>query len=162
MKKLIQKEKGTLYKKMKYKLTIERMLFFLFITTFSLLVIVQAALTNPSVRTFLTSENELEGAPMEVEEFLYSEGTVSLKLMDKEADPDMRVLVNGETVAVFNTNIVEVDVKDGDVVEVDGSSSFNEVEVEIVDKSANVATECVGETVNIKSNIKKVTEIKVK
>lgn len=163
MKKLITRDISlkTQSKKMKYNLTFERLLFLLFLTTFSLLIIVQTAMTNPSIRTFLTTDNEFEGTPMEVEEYFYDEGSIAIKLVDIETDPDMLILVNGETVAAFNENTVEISVKDGDVVEIDGSSSFNNVDAEVVSKSGNITSDCIGKTVNIKSNIKKVMDVRI-
>ncbi|MCX7709609.1 MAG: hypothetical protein N2484_07130 [Clostridia bacterium] len=161
MKNLLSKDKTKRIKSRIVHLSFERVLFLLFIATFTLLVIVQAAMTNPTVRTFLTADNEMAGTPLGVEEFLYEEGSISLKLVSEESDPDLRVLINGDEVAAFNENIVNISVKDGDVVEIDGSSSFKEAKVEIVSKSENIATDCIGKMVNIRSNIKKVTDIRV-
>ncbi len=144
-----------------YRLSFERLLFILFILTFSLLIIIQTALINPSTRTFLTSDSELEGTPMGVEEFFYEEGSVSLSLLGEEPNPELKVLVNGEAVAAFDEMLISVDVKDGDVVEIDGSSSGTGAGVEVVSKSDNIKTQCVGKKVSVKGNIKKVTDINI-
>ncbi|MCX7843166.1 MAG: hypothetical protein N2489_08850 [Clostridia bacterium] len=144
------------------RMNFERILFILFIISFSLLVIVQAALTNPTVRTFLTSDNEFQGTPMGVEEYFYDEGTISLRLVNAVYDENLKILVNGEIAAVFAQNVINLEVKDGDIVEIDGSSTQAEGEVEVVSKSDNIVSECVGKKVVVKSNIKKVADIKVK
>ena len=145
-----------------YRLNFERLLFILFVISFTLLVLIQAAMTNPSVRTFLSTENEFEGTPLGVEEFFYNEGTIALRLLSSDSDSGLKVLVNGDEAAVFNESVINLDVKDGDVVEIDGSSTDMAADVQIISKSDNILTDCVGSKVSVRSNIRKITDIKVK
>ena len=84
----------------------ERILFFSFIVLFTALVLVQTAMMNPSIRTFLVNDTGLEGSPLEFEEYLYSEGEVSIALYGEDSNEDLKLLLNGDEVAVFSNNIV--------------------------------------------------------
>lgn len=144
-----------------YKLTFERFLFIMFILSFSLLIIAQAALMNPSIRTFLTSDNEFQGTPMGVEEYFYKEGTLTFMMRGNQVDGDVKILVNGDEVAAFSKYIVSIEVKDGDVIEIDGSNASAASEVEVVAKSPNIKSDCIGKRMSIPSGVRKVTDIKV-
>ena len=100
--------------------------------------------------------------PLGEEEFLYKEGSLALELVNCESDNNLKVLVNGEEAAVFYSNQLNLAVKDGDVVEVDGSSASEECEVRIISGSENIATECTGCSVTVNSDIKKLIKVKMK
>lgn len=143
------------------RVSVERFLFLAFIVTFIILIAAQAALMNPSIRTFLTSDNEFEGTPLGVEEFLYNEGEIGLELLNAEKDPDLKVLVNGDVVDVFDTKDLSISVKEGDVVEIDGTGVSSDAEVSVVSKSNNISSECIGKSVKVQSNVKKIVKIKM-
>jgi len=140
----------------------ERMLFMLFILTFSVLIIVQAALMNPSVKTSLSMNDELEGKPLGIEEVLYNEGTIRLCLLNNESNSGVKVLINGEEAGRFSENTLDITVKDGDVVEIDGSNSLEEFEVAVLPVSDNISAECVNLKTTVRSNVVKVTRIRIK
>ncbi len=144
------------------RINAERILFLSFIITFLLLVTVQAALLNPSIRTFLVSNEEYDGVPLGVEEFLYKQGEIGMELLSEEANSNVKILVNGDETAAFKSKKLNLRVKDGDVVEIDGSGEKNECIVVIKSKSDNIATECVNRGIRVKSNIRKLVEVKMK
>jgi hypothetical protein len=140
----------------------EKILFWSFILAFTLLIIVQAALTNPSVRTSLSMVDELEGRPLGAEEYLYKEGAIMLQLLSTENNPKIKVLINGEETGAFVSSILEVTVKEGDVVEIDGSRVQEEAEVAIVSANDNVNPQCINKRVAVNSNIKRLAIITMK
>lgn len=140
---------------------LERVLFTAFFITFIVMIFVQAAMINPSIRTFITSTNEYEGAPLGVEEYLYSQGELGLKLVNAESNDNLKVLVNGDQVAAFTSRGVSLKVKNGDVVEIDGSNVDVDSVVGIVSKSANITTDCVNKTVNVKLEVKRLVKVKI-
>lgn len=129
---------------MKEHFNIERLMFRLFVISFSLLLAVQLAMTNENMRNLLTPGSDLDGRALEVNEFLYNEGKLRLQLIGIEASDQLKVTINGEVVALFTTNIIEVSVKDGDVLGVQCMGTKYKGEIEIVSRSPNVITDCVG------------------
>lgn len=141
---------------------VERILFFLFIIAFTVMVIAQTAMVNPSVRTFLTSDSQIEGLPLGEEEFLYNEGALMLELIGSDYNSDLKVLINGDQVASFNTKRMNIAVKEGDVVEIDGSDIYREQNVMIIWKSDNIENQCIGNNINVNSDVTKLIKVKMK
>ncbi|HHV28881.1 hypothetical protein [Acetivibrio mesophilus] len=136
----------------------ERFLFFSFIILFAALVLVQAALMNPTARTFLVNDTGLEGSPLQFEEYLYSEGEISIALCSADVNEDLKLLINGDEVAAFSENIINLKVKEGDVVSVDGSVT-EEVEVAIVSASDNIKLDNIGKRIRVNSEVKQLARI---
>lgn len=141
---------------------VEKFLLRSFIITFTLLIVVQAALTNPAVRTSLAMNDELEGKPLGMEEYLYNEGKISLKITDAQSSPLLKVLVNGDVVASFLENPLEIAVRDGDVVEIDGSDVGRPISVAVVSKSDNISDDCLYKSVTVNSNVMRIVRIRMK
>lgn len=140
----------------------ERSLFSFIIGVFILLVIVQGALLTKSVRASLSLDQELEGDPLQAQEYLYKTGSVELELKSGFANPDVKVLINGEEAGVFNMDLITLQVKDGDVVEIDGSAVPGPVEVIVGAKSDNILTDCISTSITTESDIRLLTSIKLK
>ena len=111
---------------------------------FFFLLFIQIIMLNDSVRSYLVGDYELEGRPLAVNEMLFNEGKLRLQLIAPVADQNIIVKVNGEEVASFQTNIVEIKVKDGDVLGISSIGSTQKGEIEIVSKTPNIQNNCVG------------------
>lgn len=107
------------------------------------------------------SDKGIDGRPLAQEEYLYKEGEISIALLESETNENLKLLVNGDEVAAFNENHIKLSVKDGDVIEVDGSLLDHETEVEIISASENIAGNNVGKKIKVNSNIEKVTQISI-
>jgi hypothetical protein len=140
---------------------VERVLFSLFILTFFIMVIAQTVLVTPSLRTFFSADEQNEGTPLELEEFLYKEGKIELELIGTDSNNDLKVLVNGDEVAAFADKNLFIPVRDGDVVEIDGSALQQQEEVRIISKSENISTSCVGKSIRIENGIRKLVKVRV-
>lgn len=147
--------------KRKLRINFERVLFISFIVTFVIMVFVQAALTSPSIRASLSISDELEGTPLAMEEYLYSKGEIVLQLINSKKNESLKILVNGEEVGSFLQKNVKIKVKNGDVIEIDGSSVNEDMEIAIISKSDNIITECIGKRILVNSNIKKIVKVKI-
>ncbi len=139
----------------------ERVLFLSFVFTFCLMILVQTALTNSSVRDFLAVNTDMEGSPLEREMYLYNEGTIRIGLTGESENSDIKILVNGDEAAVFSSRILELNVKDGDVIEVDGSRFKSTAEVEILSKSDNISTPCLGKKVKVQSDTQRLLKVNI-
>lgn len=155
----INRKKGG--SKLESKFLIERFLFVSVIVTFTLLIFVQGALLSPTMRAFLSVEDQLEGAPLADEEFLYSEGTLYLQILGSEAQRNLKVLVNGDEVARFEEVGLRIIVRNGDIVEIDGSEVDGSVEVMVASGSRNISSECLNTRVKVTSNVKKLVRVKL-
>jgi len=136
----------------------ERVLFLLFLFLFVSLVVVQTAMMNPSIRTFFTGDTGLEGSPLQYEEYLYSQGEISVALCNEDYNEDLKLLINGDEVAAFSQKTINIKVKDGDVISIDGSLA-GESEVEIVFASSNIKRDETGKRIKVNSDVKQLTRI---
>lgn len=153
-----QRRPGTKKKSVNPGARFERVLFFLFMLFFISLIVVQTAMMNPSIRTFFNSDTDVEGSPLQYEEFLYNQGEISIALCDEEYNEDLKLLVNGDEVAAFSQNIINLTVKDGDVISIDGSLA-GEAEVELVSASSNIKSSDIGKRIKVNSDVKQLTRI---
>lgn len=139
-------------------LNFERFLFFSFICIFMALIIVQAAMFNPSLSAFITKESNYDGRALQLEEYLYEEGDISIALCDGNCNEDIKVLVNGEEVAAFTDSVVDLKVKDMDVIEIDGSL-VEGIEVEVVSASSNLSGAIEGKRILLDKNVKELLTV---
>lgn len=143
------------------KINIERLLFFLFIISFTVMLLVQAMLLDPSIRASIVVEDELEGTPLGEEELLYNEGFIILQLVGNTSGENIKVLINGEEFGSFIEDKIMLSVIDGDVIEIDGSNIQEEIDVVIESLSENVSEEFLGKRVTVSSNVKKLGKVRV-
>lgn len=155
-----KKSDKTAYKIM--NMGFEKVLFFAFICVFIALVFVQGLLMNPSLRTFLVRDSDINGRPLAQEEYMYKEGEISIALLESETNENIKLLVNGDEIAAFSENLVTLTVKDGDVIEVDGTLLDGETEVEIISATDNISGIEVGKKVKVNSNIEEISRISIK
>lgn len=140
---------------------IERFLFNAFLAVFVILLGVQAALLNPAIRTAVTVEEGLEGLPLGTEEYLYNQGSMEIRLENAESNPSVKVLVNGEERADFDTYSVILNVIEGDVVEIDASEAAGSVEVTVSALSGNFDQEYLNRTFQVEGKVFKLLKVRM-
>lgn len=133
----------------------------IFVGLFIALILIQVVMLNDTLRGFLTNDGELEGRPLAVNEMLFDEGKLRLQLIALDPDPKIRITVNGEEVASFQTSIVEVKVMDGDVLGMNCTGYTKNGEIEIVSKTPNVQNNCVGKRFRTNGDPKGTLRMKV-
>ncbi len=153
-------KKSTLKNKI-LEINIERTLLTSFILLFILLIISQIALTNPFIRAEIFINEEIEGTPLKSEEFLYKQGELTFKSLGKGNKQDAKILVNGDEKAAFLEDEITIKVRDGDIIEIDGSESPDYIDILIISKSDNIKTDCLGQKFRIKSQVKKIIQVKI-
>lgn len=144
------------------KLQLNKILVTSFILSFFLLIAAQAVLTNQEVWEILSVNNELEGKPLGAEESLYKEGKIFLTADDEEYCIGLKVLVNGAESVVFQSNTVEIAVRDKDVIEIDASNNNHTITVTVTDKSGNVNEDCLNKKIIVASGVHKLVRIRIK
>jgi hypothetical protein len=136
----------------------EWFLFKVFLTAFIIMIAAQAALLYPSVRSSV-SDYYIEGDPLEKEAYLFVPSRMELKLINIDNCPDLKVLVNGIEKETFENNSVLLELKDGDVVELDASSLFVPAKIQISAVSENISG-LLGKTIFINDGITLVAKVK--
>lgn len=116
----------------------ERRMHAAFFVIFLVLIMVQAAIFIPSTKPAVIDNEALMGEPIGKEEFLYKEGAMVLTLVNFENYPALKVLVNGVEKASFLGKTVNINVLDGDVVELDGSGTNASSTVKVSSTSPNL------------------------
>ncbi len=146
----------------KDKITIfEDILFGTCIIGFLLLVSIQAVLLIPSVRDTFNLTDKSIGEPLSKDDYLYKQGQITLKMIGTEPDPTVQILVNGDTVAIFEKLIMDVCVNDGDVIEIDGSHSLTGHIIMVDSVSDNINSKCSTAVAKINSNIQKLVRVQI-
>lgn len=144
------------------RINIERLLFIFFIISFMLLVIIQAALTDPAVRAAVSADAGIDGVPLGQEVFLYEEGSLVLTLANHAPDANLKILINGSVIGGFDEPNIKVSVKDGDVVEIDGSEIDYRADIVIMSKSQNIETDCVGDSITTNFDVTGLVKVKMR
>ena len=139
--------------------SLEKILFRTCIIFFIILISVQIVLSVPSVRVHLNIMDKSVGLPLGSDEYLYGRGKVTLALIDEEPDPQAKILVNGEQIAVFDKLEKPINVNDGDVIEIDGSESQINHMIKVQNASSNIDVKCINAIASIQRNIKKLVKI---
>lgn len=86
---------------------------------FFMLIAVQVAMIHPAIKSAFFYE-QIEGSPLSAEVCFFDTCKMELMLTNLSKCPDMKVLVNGEQKDSFEGRTVLLDLKDGDVVQLDG------------------------------------------
>jgi len=146
----------------KGRLNSDRVLIICFGMFFLLLMTVQVALTSQTVRERFYMDDELEGTPLVGEVFLYDSGEIVLELIGRSSSPELKVLVNGDEACSFTSSVISVKVKNGDVLELDGSGLDEQLEVKVLSKSENIRSDFVNKKFSVKSGIRRIGKVRVK
>lgn len=139
----------------------ENLLFCMCIVCFLVLIAVQVVMANPSIREKFNLTDKSIGLPLNDNEFLYNQGQITLRMIGDNPDPTLKILVNGDEAAIFENTQMSITVRDGDVIEIDGSQSLLEHIIKIESVSANISPKCSVASVNVHSNIKKLVKVQI-
>ena len=142
--------------------TYENLVFKVLFVCFVVLVTAQETLAIPTVRQKLNLNDKSIGTPLQQDEYLYNQGQLTLSIMDGNADPMVKILVNGDEVAFFENSSMAINVKEGDVVELDASSSPIEHLIKITSVTSNIENRCMGAYTEVDSNIKRLVKVTFK
>lgn len=116
-----------------------------------LMIAAQAAMVDPLVRTLVFYEN-YEGEPLGKEAYLFTPCKMELKLINMEKCPDLKVLVNGVERYSFEESEIVLDIKNGDVIELDAGKVLVLTKVRINAVSRNIES-LLGKTVTASHGI---------
>ncbi len=136
---------------------LEKLLKWLFLASFVLLVLAQALLTDPSIRNLVNKE-AVDGIALENVVYLVEQYKVEIRLKDTAYCPELRVLINGDEVGNFSSDTMLLNLKDGDVVELDASRLLLSINVQISGVSGNIE-ELLGKSFTVSGGIVKIAGV---
>ena len=139
----------------------ENILFRFCVVCFTALIIIQVILFIPSAREKLNLNDTSIGSPLNTEEYLYKQGQLTLTMVG-EPDPTVKILVNGDPVAMFENQQMVLNVKNDDVIEIDGTDSLIEHIIKITSISSNIDKNCLEAFSKVSSNIQRLAKVKIK
>ncbi|NJD03054.1 MAG: hypothetical protein FIA99_10795 [Ruminiclostridium sp.] len=139
----------------------ERIMHISFFIVFLFLVMVQTASLFPSIKSAVIKKDTIIGAPIGKEEYLYKEGSMVLTLLDFENYFSLKVLVNGEERAAFLGKTVNINVSDGDVVELDGTETNANTSIAVLSVSENMDEKYLGKTFIVGREVLKIFKIRL-
>ncbi|SDK48526.1 hypothetical protein [Natronincola ferrireducens] len=93
---------------------------------------------------------------------LQQQGTVTIEIIGDKVYPHLEILLNGESYKKFhNENTSVIMVKDGDVVQINGSMYNEDIQLKVVNVSYNVKLPQPPKTVYISRNIKTLSRVEI-
>ncbi len=149
---VITKDSGTNFENILFKTSL--ILFFVLIS-------VQIILVIPSVREKLNLTDKSIGSPLSNDEYLYNQGQVMIRLVSEEPDPTVKILVNGDEVAIFENIKMSINVKNGDVIEIDGSESVTGHIIRVESLSSNINSSYINAIAKVENNIQRLMKVQV-
>ena len=141
--------------------TFENVLFGTCILCFVVLILVQIVLIVPFARENLRISDNSIGVPLGSDEYLYNQGQITLKMIGNDPDSTIQILVNGDAVAMFENLVMNINVKDGDVIEIDGSQSLLDHIIRVESVSPNINSKCSNAVAKVESNIQTLVKVQV-
>jgi hypothetical protein len=116
-----------------------------------LMIAAQVTVASPIIRSHNFYEN-YEGEPLGKEAYLFSPCKMELKLINLEKCPELKVLVNGVERCSFEKREIRLNLKDGDVIELDAGKVIVLAKVRINAVSLNIES-LLGKTVTASHGI---------
>ncbi len=142
---------------------VERLILKAVIAGILLLIAFQALMLNDTARVFLNYTTRLEGDSLQEAGLLSTSGKIIVKMENQELYPEAMLLVNGEPVARFDRQEVEVEVKNNDLLELDASRVKKQsLYFTVVGVSDNVLKPSIGMRVSAKNKIEVISRVKLK
>ena len=150
---------------------IEKLLFSTVVLTLTGMAIAQILLTDESWRNYLNFASRLESQKIVINNFPQTEvpasasiqnlGSVTLELQRYEMLPHAYVLVNGKETKKFLTKTVSVPVRNGDILEIDGTYYKKPFDVIIKEATDNIQNPKKNKKITVNQDITLVSEVKL-
>jgi hypothetical protein len=137
--------------------------------TLACVFVAQALLLNPSIRRTVSLVDRLEGTPVEVARRISPEpapavpGPVGSFVIRLEGAPNRSciLLVNGEEVADFGRGSVSIDVRAGDLVEIDGGTKRSHLTLRVVETSKGLLAPSAGQVLETDGTIEILCRVRI-
>lgn len=134
---------------------LERVLIRLVVVAALIVMIAQALLTGDPVKEATTPVTAPDRPQFSLKDYagILQSPVVTLQLKNYSSLPLAKVLVNGKSRGEFRDRYVTVFVREGDVLEVDGTRYNRPLDIEVLDVSKEVILPATGTRVRVEGNI---------
>lgn len=134
---------------------LERALIRLVVVTAALVMIAQTLLVNDPIKQVAAPAASLERAQpfLKNSAGILQNPVVTLQLKNYSALPLARVMVNGESRGEFRDRYVTIFVREGDVLEVDGTRYSRPLDIEVLDVSKEVILPAAGTRIRVEGGV---------
>jgi len=135
----------------------------------ALLFVSQALLLNPTVRRAVSLVDRLEGEPLAVARRIDPEPKPPLPRLSGAFTIQMQngtsraavLLVNGQEISTFEKGLVTVEVRTGDLVEIDGGPALREMRYKVTEASKGMVAPFAGQVLTTKGTIEILARVKI-
>lgn len=149
--------------------SLDRFAFRFAAVSLALLFVSQALLLNPSIRRAVSLVDRLEGEPLTVARRIDPEpkpsaprlsGTFTIQ-MENSMSRAAVLLVNGQETSTFEKGLVTVEVRAGDLVEIDGGQAPREMRFRVTQASKDMLAPFAGQVVVTKGTIEILARVRI-
>ncbi|MDI6605159.1 MAG: hypothetical protein QME35_08500 [Thermoanaerobacteraceae bacterium] len=138
----------------------ENLIALLIIAGFITIILFQTTMLNSTLRVYLNSTEKIEG--INVNTYLSKEGTLKIEVINEENANNAYILVDGEPKGNFKNKYINIKVKSGQLIEIDGSKCNTDMYFKISDISDNVIEPQKTAIVKVEKNIATVGRVRLK
>jgi hypothetical protein len=139
----------------------EKILFLILLINIGILIMIQIAHTVPQSENILISGDNTDGAILGKVEYLFKKGYMVLKVDDMTDTEKLKILINGDETAFFDSSTIKIDIMNGDVVEIDNNLKDKKIKVSVIMKSNNVLNDCLNTSMLIKHGINRLLKVRL-
>ncbi len=149
--------------------SLDRFAFRFAAVSLALLFVSQALLLNPSIRRAVSLVDRLEGEPLTVARRIEPEpkpsaprlsGSFTIQ-MENNVSKAAVLLLNGQEIATFEKGLVTVEVRSGDLIEIDGGQAAREMRFKVTQASKGMLAPFPGQVVTTKGTIEILARVRI-
>jgi hypothetical protein len=143
-----------------YFISFDNLIAFFVMAGFLTVIITQVLMLNDNIRVFLNSTEKIEG--ININTYLSKDGTLKLELVNMEKAPSAYVLINGDPKYSFKNKSVDISIKHGELIEIDGTKYKQTLYIKVADSSDNVIEPQRTAVVKVNGDIEVVGRVRLK
>jgi|GEM_PF-1600899 len=143
-----------------YFISFDNLIAFFVMAGFLTVIITQVLMLNDNIRVFLNSTEKIEG--ININTYLSKDGTLKLELVNMEKAPNAYVLINGDPKYSFKNKSVDISIKQGELIEIDGTKYKQTLYIKVADSSDNVIEPQRTAVVKVNGDIEVVGRVRLK
>ncbi|MBO8138517.1 MAG: hypothetical protein H0Z40_10355 [Desulfotomaculum sp.] len=140
----------------------ERFLIRLVIVSALVLIMIQALVVNNPFLKPIDGVGLDHNTAVSTSTIKWDQPHITLYLENYSSLPHLKVLVNGDQVAVFDDRYTTVTVQEGDVIQIDGTFYNHNILVKVLNTTAEVFNPAVEKQIIVKGNVVEVGPVKIK
>ena len=126
---------------------------------FIAILVSQVILNNDKIRSKFSFVDQLEGVSVSNIVDTYGKGEITIKISNLDKNSEISVLENGEPIGTFNTDTIQIPVRNNSLIEIDGRKAQKDFSAKVIGSSGNVLFSNKNSEVTVNKNISFLTRI---